>query len=776
MNIYVSTINEEWYNNQCEHFIKLFNDFLSNCCTKENTMATSSINQTPKVIINVTEEDTTLKEISAQVEEQSKNRRSVGKYKEKVTPSDDVIEDLNSHKEDEEKEHQEQRDNDKNNEEIIDNFTKCSNSGQKIDGRECQQLKSAKSELYKWFQQFKESGNITHFDHFKTKGLKLMEEYDVLKTYNDRYNWLHCCFKSFEEQEFRLQIQELTHRLKKKDIKRDNVYIMFKTQFYWKSLIPKSDKKIDMQKLTGYLNVIFCTNITDDHKLPPFYFYNSTMQTTAKDIKNIPNLCTTSGEIQKIVKDWYNNHFVRLVKKRQQETNVSDKVLLIVSGSKTHLDIHTKDITQNDNFEIQFIPGGITLIYKIIQIITKEIRNKCKEVFHEFCTSYDINIYVSTINEEWYNNQCEHFIKLFNDFLSNCCTKENTMATSSINQTPKVIINVTEEDTTLKEISAQVEEQSKNRRSVGKYKEKVTPLDDVIEDLNSHKEDEEKEHQEQQDNDKNNEITDNFTKCSNSGQKIDGRECQQLESTGSADNIISVEDNVESSQHENILAFDDNMINSASISATEYVQMFVKRLTEMIRNILFSVKQEFETCHKQDSDHTKNEMAAAYVYRNTISNIERTQSPVNQAIGQPAENVIQELTHRLEKKNVKRDNVYIMFKTKFQWSKTFIPKSEKKIDRQILTDFLNVIFCTNITDWCNNHFVKLVKKRQQETNVSDKVLLIVLGSRMFPDIDAKYITQNDNFEIISQNVQTLAKKSMEENVNNWKAQDLQITL
>ncbi|XP_029167901.1 uncharacterized protein LOC114938216 [Nylanderia fulva] len=456
--------------------------------------------------------DTTINEIAAEYNvcrntarnvterSQSPGNQSIGQ------PAENVIQEL-THRLEKKNIKRDNDINDKNNEEITDNFTKCWNSAQKIDGRECQQLKSAQSELYKWFQQFKESGNITHFDHFKTKGLKLMEEYDVLKTYNDRYNWLHCCFKSFEEQEFRLQIQELTHRLKKKDIKRDNVYIMFKTQFYWKSLIPKSDKKIDMQKLTGYLNVIFCTNITDDHKLPPFYFYNSTMQTTAKDIKNIPNLCTTRGEIQKIVKDWYNNHFVKLVKKRQQETNVSDKVLLIVSGSKTHLDIHTKDITQNDNFEIQFIPGGITLIYKIIKIITKEIRNKCKEVFHEFCTSYDINIYVSTINEEWYNNQCEHFIKLFNDFLSNCCTKENTMATSSINQTPKVIINVTEEDTTLKEISAQVEEQSKNRRSVGKYKEKVTPSDDVIEDLNSHKEDEEKEHQEQQDNKNNEEIT-----------------------------------------------------------------------------------------------------------------------------------------------------------------------------------------------------------------------------------------------------------------------------
>ncbi|XP_029168001.1 uncharacterized protein LOC114938294 [Nylanderia fulva] len=224
------------------------------------------------------------------------------------------------------------------------------------------------------------------------------------------------------------------------------------------------------------------------------------------------------------------------------------------------LDIHAKNITQKDNFEVQFISGNNKQISRITNNMTKVIREKCKNKFHDFCTSYDMNIYVSTINEAWYKNQCKHFIKLFNDFLSNFCTEENTMATSSINQTPKVIINVTEEDTTLKEISAQVEEQSKNRRSVGKYKEKVTPSDDVIEDLNSHKEDEEKEHQGQQDNDKNNEeITDNFTKCLNSGQKIDGREYQQLESTGYADNIISVEDNVESSQHENIPAFGDEL-------------------------------------------------------------------------------------------------------------------------------------------------------------------------------------------------------------------------
>ncbi|XP_029168000.1 uncharacterized protein LOC114938293 [Nylanderia fulva] len=342
-------------------------------------------------------------------------------------------------------------------------------------------------------------------------------------------------------------IQELTHRLEKKNVKRDNVYIMFKTRFQWtKSFIPKSEKKIDKQILNDFLNVIFCTNITGDHKFPPFYFYDGIMQGT-KNIKNIPNLCTTGDEIQNIHTDWCNNHFVKLVKIRQQETNVSDKVLLIVFGSRTFLDIQdAKYITQNDNFEVQFISGNNKQISRITSM--KVIIDKCRKKFHDFCTSYDMNIYVSTINEEWYNNKCEYIIKLFNDFLSNCCTKENTMATSSINQTPKVIINVTEEDTTLKEISAQVEEQSKNRRSVGKYKEKVTPSDDVIEDLNSHKEDEEKEHQEQQDNDKNNEeIIDNFTKCSNSGQKIDARGCQQLESTVTVDNIINGEENIESS-------------------------------------------------------------------------------------------------------------------------------------------------------------------------------------------------------------------------------------
>ncbi|XP_029168099.1 uncharacterized protein LOC114938352 isoform X1 [Nylanderia fulva] len=344
-------------------------------------------------------------------------------------------------------------------------------------------------------------------------------------------------------------IQELTHRLEKKNVKRDNVYIMFKTKFQWsETFIPKSEKKIDRQILTDFLNVIYCTNITGDHKFPPFYFYEGTMQKTAKNIKNIPNLCTTSDEIQKILTDWCNNHFVKLVKKRQQETNVSDKVLLIVLGSKMFPDIDAKNITQNDNFEVQFLLGYNKQISRIKRLTIRVLRDKCKNKFQDFCTSYDMNIYVSTINEEWYNNQCEHFIKLFNDFLSNCCTKENTMATSSINQTPKVIINVTEEDTTLKEISAQVEEQSKNRKSVGKYKEKVTPLDDVIEDLNSHKEDEEKEHQGQQDNDKSNEeIIDNFTKCSNSGQKIDGRGCQQLESTVTVDNIINGEETIESS-------------------------------------------------------------------------------------------------------------------------------------------------------------------------------------------------------------------------------------
>ncbi|XP_029167294.1 jerky protein homolog [Nylanderia fulva] len=396
------------------------------------------------------------------------------------------------------------------------------------------------SELYKWFRQCKESGNMVGYQQFRTKGFKLMKKYDAPKTFEAKQAWLRRCMKRLEKLEEsaresdhikssakQFSIQELTHQLGQGNIKRDNVYIMFTKRFTWhRFLTPKDQKKINILKLKGCLNVTFCTNITGDHKLPPFYFYDCILKKTPKDFKKIPNLCTSKDKIQKILTDWYNNHFVTFVKKCQQKTNVSDKVLLIVNSFEMLLKVHAKDITQNDNFEIRFIIENTLL--SVVKYINKIIRTECRKVFQDFCTSYDMNIYITTIDKAWDNIRSETVETLWKN-LSDSCTKK--------------IINVTEEDTTLKEISAQVEE-PKNK-SVEEYREEVTPPDDIIEDLNSHSEDEEKEHQEQQDNDKNNEeLTDNFTKYSNSAQKIDGTdECQQLESTGSAHNIISVEEN-----------------------------------------------------------------------------------------------------------------------------------------------------------------------------------------------------------------------------------------
>ncbi|XP_029167794.1 jerky protein homolog [Nylanderia fulva] len=223
------------------------------------------------------------------------------------------------------------------------------------------------SELYKWFRQCEESGNMINLQQFKAKGFDFMNKYDdAPKVYRTRYQWLLRCFERFEKQKCLKRaknvIQEFTHRFGE-NIKK-YVYIMFKIKFTWKGLLtPEGVKIIGIQQLKGYLNVIFCTNITGDHKLSPFYFYDCITQETPKDLKHMPKSmpnvdqmlkCTSKDEKQKILTDWYNNHFVEFVKKRQQETNVSEKVLLITSESM--LAVHAKNITQNDNFE--FITGN----------------------------------------------------------------------------------------------------------------------------------------------------------------------------------------------------------------------------------------------------------------------------------------------------------------------------------------------------------------------------------------------------------------------------------
>jgi len=259
-------------------------------------------------------------------------------------------------------------------------------------------------------------------------------------------------------------IQKFNHQLEEENIRRDNIYTMIKISFKLEPYFQcthQAKNKIHVEKLLNdRLFIIFCTNATGSYKLSPFYIYEYEDIEAKKFLKNKEGVVFTSKENMpkndKIFANWYNNNFMKLVKKHQKETNASGKVLLLVKKSKTF--ILPEDAMQNDNFEILFFPFGTSQIVQPLKLLNmkQKIRQKF-EIFHYFCTCYDIGLFISKICELWANISSAHIESVWKKLLkSDSLIEEN--ATSLVEQMSELDKNVTEEDTVSRKSSASRDE------------------------------------------------------------------------------------------------------------------------------------------------------------------------------------------------------------------------------------------------------------------------------------------------------------------------------
>ncbi|CAL1682039.1 unnamed protein product [Lasius platythorax] len=356
-----------------------------------------------------------------------------------------------------------------------------------LDRKKSVKYESLEKRLFKWFRERKESGDSISYSQFKAEGLKFMDEFDGPLSFNAKRQWLRACWTRFEnllksrnapkctenltrrsdhvEQSAEKFISKLMHRLEEEDIRKDKIYLMFMMKFTLRSLLPNTQKEIDIQKLgNDGLTIIFCTNATGSRKLSPFYFYEYKTQEALKYLESkvdIPQTLKKDTLNQQIFADWYNNHFIKSVIRHQQETNVSGKVLLLVKNRKKF--ILPEDTMQNDDFEMLFFPPNMYKIHALKHNIAEIIRYEFKKVSKDFCTSYDMNIYIKSICKSWANCITPAYIKsLWEKFLSDSRTEENTTSTALVKQTSKLIKNVTEEDTALMEIDSRIEKKRKN--------------------------------------------------------------------------------------------------------------------------------------------------------------------------------------------------------------------------------------------------------------------------------------------------------------------------
>ncbi|KMQ84885.1 jerky protein [Lasius niger] len=364
-----------------------------------------------------------------------------------------------------------------------------------------------------------------------------MGEFGGASTSNGKYQWLCASWTRFRnllksrnaskctenlaqssqvEQSAEKFISKLIHRLEEEDIRRDNIYLMFRRKFTWRSLLPKTQKgtkEFDIQKLgNDGLIITFCTNATGTSKLSPLYFYEYVTQESLKYLKSekaISQILKTDIlKHQQIFEDWYNNHFMKSVIEHQQKTNVSGKVLLLVTNCKEC--ILSRNIMQNDDVEMLYVPRScISGNGPLINMIDMNlIRFKLKKVSEDFCRSYDMNIYIKFICESWAKLPPSYIKSSLETFLPDCRTEENTTSTSLVKQTKDEGMDYEEQenDKNDKDIT--------DRENTSEYF--LNMMHDVVEE---------------------GVAPDKLTEYFKSYAEIEGRECQQLENIERAENI-----------------------------------------------------------------------------------------------------------------------------------------------------------------------------------------------------------------------------------------------
>ncbi|CAL1680267.1 unnamed protein product [Lasius platythorax] len=364
-------------------------------------------------------------------------------------------------------------------------------------------------ELYEWYQERQASGDTI------TKQLLYQEAYKIAKELGEGpRNMSDFMQKFMERHDIVLESQnteilqnpvqrddkanqsdaekfnqEFSQRLEKENINRDNIYIMIETNVIWKTfvevLLAHADKtKITIQQIHDLKKkistVIFCTNITGSHKLPPYPDKLVHEYENHGVLQHWKNKLLVAYQLQeaKSFASWYSNMFKKLVKQYQETKNITGKVLLLIDHYTNR--ILLEEITQDDGFEVLFLPTDTVsffeplfpkFIEKINQVcltyILERLQNFSSEG-KEFNMSWNLHSCKKMICNSWEDIAAENIEELWRTFFKQGRqTRDGTSILTSVSSQELVNSTGKDEIPVMHTSSAEVEkkkhqEQEKN--------------------------------------------------------------------------------------------------------------------------------------------------------------------------------------------------------------------------------------------------------------------------------------------------------------------------
>jgi len=263
-------------------------------------------------------------------------------------------------------------------------------------------------------------------------------------------------------------IREFNQKLGEENIKRDNIYTMhqvylnFQTHFQRANFQHQDENKIDIEKLKNdRLYIVFCTNATGSHKLPPFYIYEYKDEEVKEYLKNKESVIFKKpgdGWKSGIMLNWYNNAFIKFVRNHHRE---NDKVILltkhytefILEFGTYHDDARSlEDVMtmQNDNVKMLYFPDGA---YKILQPliplkISDRIYKNLRKELKNILPSCGLKICTQVIYETWERISPTDIQSSWKNLLQSDSRTEGNANSTSLVET-KVIKNVRKRKTSL---------------------------------------------------------------------------------------------------------------------------------------------------------------------------------------------------------------------------------------------------------------------------------------------------------------------------------------
>ncbi|XP_043251212.1 tigger transposable element-derived protein 2-like [Colletes gigas] len=288
--------------------------------------------------------------------------------------------------------------------------------------------------LYAWIIEKQASGEILTDTLLQKKARELHAEFAGPSNFTASRGWLKC-FKrrhgmhltsihgekpKAHELATEKFVEELSAMLDQENIDEENVYNVDETSLMWKALPQRTlahegehntkDRKVKKDRVS----VVFCTNATGTHKLPPLFINKYAHPRALKHcILTLPVVYKSQNNAcidETVFNDWFTNHFKLSVWQHQMQNYQEGKVLLLIGNCKGHMP--SQQPWEDSRFKVVFLPPNAS---SVIQPLDQGIIAECKKLFRhnllrrvlrydgirQFYADYDIKDCIDLISEAW---------------------------------------------------------------------------------------------------------------------------------------------------------------------------------------------------------------------------------------------------------------------------------------------------------------------------------------------------------------------------------------